>query len=91
VHQERLGRGTKAVDVVHLDVIRLQQEVLYLRARIRKLIALRRVVLVVLKLSGYSLNHARVPDEMGRKVQNQVGDAVAYLGKLRGNIRGKLT
>ncbi|MDB4506297.1 hypothetical protein N9087_01265 [bacterium] len=51
------------VDVVHLDVIRLQQEVLQLRARLRKLLALLRVVLVVLKLSGYSLNHARLPDE----------------------------
>jgi uncharacterized protein (TIGR03545 family) len=29
-------------------------------------------------------------DEMGRKVQNEVGDADAYLGKLRGAIRGKL-
>ncbi|MDA7914706.1 hypothetical protein N9B98_00405 [bacterium] len=51
------------VDVVHLDVIRLQQEVLQLRALLRKLLALLRVVLVVLKLSGYSLNHARLPDE----------------------------
>jgi putative transposase len=40
------------IDVVHLDVIRLPQEVLQLRARLRKWIALLRVVLVVLKLSG---------------------------------------
>ena len=50
------------VDAVHLDVIRLQQEVLQLRAQLQKVNALLRVVLVVLKLSGYSLNHARVPD-----------------------------
>ncbi len=50
------------IDVVHLDAIRLQQEVLQLRTRLLKLSALLRVVLVVLKLSGYSLNHARVPD-----------------------------
>ena len=56
------------VDVVHLDVIRLQQEVLYLLARLRKLIALLRVVLVVLKLAGYSLNHARVPNEQQKRM-----------------------
>ena len=57
-----------AVDVVHLDVIRLRQEVLQLRARFRKLLALLRVVLVVLKLSGYSLNHARLPDKKQKRL-----------------------
>ena len=56
------------VDVVHLDVIRLRQEVLQLRARFRKLLALLRVVLVVLKLSGYSLNHARLPDKKQKRL-----------------------
>ncbi|MDA7874560.1 TIGR03545 family protein [Rubripirellula sp.] len=35
-------------------------------------------------------NAEKFIDEMGRKVQNEVGDADAYLGKLRGAIRGKL-
>lgn len=35
-------------------------------------------------------NAEKYIDEMGRKVQNEVGDADAYLGKLRGVIRGKL-
>jgi uncharacterized protein (TIGR03545 family) len=35
-------------------------------------------------------NAEKYIDEMGRKVQNEVGDADAYLGKLRGAIRGKL-
>ena len=35
-------------------------------------------------------NAEKFIDEMGRKVQNEVGDADAYLGKLRGVIRGKL-
>jgi len=46
----------------------LQQEILYLRARLRKLKALLRVVLVVLQLSGYSLNHARVPDQKQKRL-----------------------
>jgi transposase InsO family protein len=43
-------------------VIGLQKEILQLEARLRKLNALLRVVIAVLKLSGYSLNHERVPD-----------------------------
>jgi hypothetical protein len=62
-----------SVDVVHLDAISLQQEVLQPRARLQKLIALLRVMLAVLKLSGYSLNHARVPDHVvvNRDAKNQ--------------------
>jgi putative transposase len=50
------------VDVLDMDATRLQQEVLRLRRRIQKLTALLRVVLVVLKISGYSLNQTRLPD-----------------------------
>ena len=35
-------------------------------------------------------NAEKFIEEMGRKIQNEVGDADAYLGKLRGAIRGKL-
>ncbi len=50
------------VDVVNMDALRLQQEVLQLRARIQKLTALLRVLLLVLKISRYSLNQTRLPD-----------------------------
>jgi len=50
-----------SIDVVQLDAIRLQKEVMRLRARLQKLNALLRVMIAVLKLSGYSLNHERVP------------------------------
>ena len=40
------------IDVVQLDSINLQKEVLQLRARLQKLNALLRVMIVVLKLSG---------------------------------------
>ena len=50
-----------SIDVVQLDAIGLQKEVMRLRARLQKLNALLRVMIAVLKLSGYSLNHERVP------------------------------
>ncbi len=51
-----------SIDVVQLDAINLQNEVLQLRARLQKLNSLLRVMIVMLKLSGYALNHERVPD-----------------------------
>ena len=51
-----------SIDVVQLDEIGLQEEIIRLRARLQKLNALLRVMIVVLKLSGYSLNQERVPD-----------------------------
>ncbi|MDB4639355.1 hypothetical protein OAE77_00675, partial [bacterium] len=50
-----------SIDVVQLDAIGLQKEVMRLRARLQKLNALLRVMIAVLKLSGYSLNQERVP------------------------------
>jgi putative transposase len=50
------------VDVLNRNTIQLQQEVLRLRALVGKLTALVRVLLVVFRMSGYSLNQARFPD-----------------------------
>ena len=50
------------VDVVEMDFLDLQQEVLVLRARVERLVALLRLVVVLLKVSGFSLAHARLPD-----------------------------
>ena len=50
------------VDALNMDTIRLQQEVLRLRRRAQKLSALLRVLLVVFRMSGYSLNQARLPE-----------------------------
>ena len=50
------------VDVLNLEATQLQREVLRLRRRVQKLIALLRVLLVVFKISGYSLSQARLPD-----------------------------
>ena len=57
-----------SIDVVQLDAINLQNEVLQLRARLQKLNALLRVMIVVLKLSGYALNHERVPDGKQKRI-----------------------
>ncbi len=50
------------VAIVDVDVVDLQQEVLALRARVERLVALLRLVLVLLKVSGFSLACARLPD-----------------------------
>ena len=50
------------IDIVDMDVVDLQQEVLVLRARIERLVAMLRLVVVLLKVSGFSLAHARLPD-----------------------------
>jgi transposase InsO family protein len=55
------------VDVLDMDATRLQQQVLRLRRRIQKLTALLRVLVVVFKLSGYSLNQARLPDSKNKR------------------------
>ncbi len=50
------------LDVVDMDVLNLQKEVLALRARVEWLVALLRLVVVLLKVSGFSLACARLPD-----------------------------
>ncbi len=45
-----------------MDVFLLQQEMLALRARVERLVALLRLVVVLLKVSGFSRACARLPD-----------------------------
>ena len=49
------------------DFLRLQREVLALRKRVERLIALLRVLVVLLKVSGFSLANTRVPDEARKR------------------------
>lgn len=51
------------VDVADMNILQLQQEVLALRKRIRRLVALLRLVMVLLKIAGFSLANARIPDQ----------------------------
>jgi putative transposase len=60
-----VGRAPKAVvslDVTDLSASALQQEVLELRRRVKKLTALLRLALALLRSSGSTLTHERLPD-----------------------------
>src|SRR5437867_12589908 len=60
-----LGKAPKVVvslDVTDLRASELQQEVLELRRRVKKLTALLRLVLALLRSSGFTLTHKRLPD-----------------------------
>ena len=50
------------LDVVERDVLTLLQEVLVLRRRVERLVDLLRLVVVLLKVSGFSPANARIPD-----------------------------
>ena len=50
------------MEVADGDIIRLQQDVLALRKRIERLMALLRLLVVLLKMSGFSLARNRTPD-----------------------------
>ena len=50
------------VGATDMDVLRLQQELLTLRRRVAKLIALLRLLVVLLRLSGFSLAGTRIPN-----------------------------
>ena len=50
------------IDFVDGDVLRLQQEVLALHKRVERLSALLRILVVLLKVSGFSLSRVRLPD-----------------------------
>jgi hypothetical protein len=55
------------LDVADLTEPELRQEVLKLRRRVRKLMALLRLVLALLHTSGFSLTGARLPDDREKK------------------------
>ncbi len=51
-----------SLDVTHLNEQELHQEILRLRRRVQKLAALLRLVLAVLRASGFTLSYERLPD-----------------------------
>jgi putative transposase len=60
-----LGKAPKVVvslDVTDLQASELQQEVLELRRRVMKLTALLRLALVLIRSSGFTLTHERLPE-----------------------------
>jgi len=64
-----LGKAPKVVvslDVTDLSAPSLHQEVLELRRRVKKLTALLRLALVLLRCSGFELTHERLPDRRAK-------------------------
>jgi hypothetical protein len=57
------GKVVVSLDVTDLRTSELQREVLELRRRVKKLTALLRLVLALLRSSGFTLTHERLPDE----------------------------
>ena len=51
-----------SLDVLDLSASELQREILQLRRRVRKLTALLRLALALLRCSGFTLAHERVPE-----------------------------
>jgi hypothetical protein len=51
------------IDVADMNTLQLQQEVLALRKRIARLIALLQLVMVLVKIAGFSLANARMPEQ----------------------------
>jgi transposase InsO family protein len=50
------------IDVVDMDLLSLQKEVLILRRRIKWILALFRLLVALIKVSGFSLEHSRLPE-----------------------------
>src|SRR5215813_4892838 len=51
-----------SLDVANLKALEIQQEVLRLRRRVKKLTALLRLALALLRTSEFTLTHERLPD-----------------------------
>lgn len=75
------------IDVLSQDTRQLQQEVLRLRTRVQKLIALLRIVLVVLKLSRFSFEQTRLPDGQDKRSLLRVIDRSQSVLPLRSVLR----
>ena len=54
------------IDVTDRDILRLQEELLTLRRRVARLITLLRFLVILLKLSGFSLTSTRFPNAAGK-------------------------
>ena len=74
-------------DPLNMDALQLQQEVLRLRTRIQKLVALLRVLLVVLKISRFALDQTRLSDGKEKRSLLRVIDRARSALPLRSVLR----
>jgi len=69
-----------SLDVRNLTTSELRQELLALRRRVRKLTALLRLVLALLRSSGFTLTHERLPDGCAKtRILRAVNRARAFV------------
>ena len=74
-------------EALNMDATQLQHEVLRLQTRIKKLIALLRLLLVVIKISRFSLNQTRLPDSNDKRSLLRVIDQARSALPLRSVLR----
>jgi putative transposase len=55
------------LDALDTDLVKLQQEVVALRRRTERLVAVLRLLIVVWKVSGFSLSRIRLPEEVAKR------------------------
>ena len=84
------GKAPKIVvslDVLDLSASELQREILQLRRRVRKLTALLRLALALLRSSGFTLAHERLPDACAKirilRALDRAGEFVPLRALLR--------
>jgi putative transposase len=76
-----------SLDVTNQKTAELQREVLELRRRVKKLTALLRLVVVLLRTSGFRLTHQRLPDGRAKVRILRAIDHVCPLVPLRAILR----
>jgi hypothetical protein len=80
-------RVAVTIDVTNVKPLELQQEVLALRRRVKKLKALLRLALALLRSSGFTLAHERLPDGRDKTRILRAVDRARDFGPLRPLLR----
>jgi len=75
------------LDVIEMDVRALQLEVLALRKRIEWLVALLRLVVVIVKISGFAFARVRIPDASSKVLVLRAIDRSRSILPLRSALR----
>jgi transposase InsO family protein len=61
------GTDVVSIDALDMDTIRLQQEVAILRRRVTRLLCLLQLIVVALKVSDFSFDRLRIPENNGKR------------------------
>ena len=70
-----------ALNVLDLDTMRLQHEVIQLRRRVTKLIALLRLAIVIVRVTGFSFHRIRIADgDDKQRLLTAIGRTRSHVG-----------